>query len=102
MQTNRITRTVTIRNPQGMHARPAEAFVRLASQFESEVQLIREERRANATYMFELLTLGAAQGTQILIEAVGPDAQAAVEALADLVENGFLELDRQLDDTTEK
>ena len=77
--------------------RPAELFVRLASQFQSKIYLIRDDRRADATYFIDLLTLGAGQGTELLLEAEGPDAQDAIDALTKLVENGFPEEDSDID-----
>jgi phosphotransferase system HPr (HPr) family protein len=71
--------------------------VRLAGQFESKIQLIRDDRRADATYFIDLLTLGASQGTKLVLEADGPDAQEAVDALAKLVESGFPEEDAEID-----
>jgi phosphocarrier protein HPr len=97
MQTSPVSRVVTIQNKQGMHARPAEMFVRTANQFESKIQLIRDERRVEARNMIDLLTLGATQGTRLTIEAEGPDAQAAVDALAELVEIGFPKVDAEHD-----
>jgi phosphotransferase system HPr (HPr) family protein len=89
MSTGSVQRVVVIRNPQGLHARPAEMFVRLAQQFRSRIELVREERRIEARNIIDLLTLGAGPGTEITLEAEGDDAQAAVDALARLVENGF-------------
>ena len=97
MQTSPVSRVVTIQNKQGMHARPAEMFVRTANQFESKIQLIRDERRVEARNMIDLLTLGATQGTRLTIEAEGPDAQAAVDALGELVEVGFPQEDAEHD-----
>jgi phosphotransferase system HPr (HPr) family protein len=97
MPTSPVTRVITIQNKQGLHARPAEQFVRLASQFESKIQLVRDDRRVEARNMIDLLTLGATQGTQLTLEADGPDAQAAVDALANLVETGFLLEDAEID-----
>src|ERR1700754_860403 len=97
MQTSPVSRVVTIQNKQGLHARPAEMFVRTANQFESKIQLIREERRVEARNMIYLLTLGATQGTRLTIEAEGPAAQAAVDALAELVEVGFPQEDAEHD-----
>ena len=84
-----ITRVIVIRNTQGLHARPAEMFVRLAKQFQSRIELVREGRRVEARNIIDLLTLGAGPGTELMLEADGDDAQQAVEALARLVENGF-------------
>ena len=89
MQTPRVTRVIVIRNTQGLHARPAEMFARLARQFQSRIELVREDRRVEASSIMDLLTLGAAQGTELILEAEGDDAEEAVEALAKLVESGF-------------
>jgi len=89
MQSPVITRVLVIQNTQGLHARPAEMFVRLAKTFESRIELIREGRRVEARSIIDLLTLGAAQGTELVLEAEGSDAQEAVDALARLVESGF-------------
>jgi phosphotransferase system HPr (HPr) family protein len=89
MQTPRITRVIVIRNSQGLHARPADMLARLARQFQSRIELVREDRRVEASSIIDLLTLGAAQGTELILEAEGHDAEEAVEALARLVESGF-------------
>ena len=81
----------------GIARAPGGKFVRLASQYESKIQLVRDGRRVEARNMIDLLTLGATQGTQLTLEADGPDAQAAVDALADLVETGFLQEDAEID-----
>jgi phosphotransferase system HPr (HPr) family protein len=89
MQSQRISRVVVIQNEQGLHARPAELFVRLARQFESRIEIDRDGRKVEATNIIDLLTLGAAKGTELILEAEGDDAQAAIDALAKLVESGF-------------
>jgi phosphotransferase system HPr (HPr) family protein len=91
MQTSRTTRVIVIQNAEGLHARPAEMFARLARQFQSRIELIREDRRVEASSIIDLLTLGAVQGTEMVLEAEGDDAQQAVDALAKLVESGFLD-----------
>jgi phosphocarrier protein HPr len=90
MQTSRITRVIVIQNAEGLHARPAEMFARLARQFQARIELVREDRRVEASSIIDLLTLGAVQGTEMVLEAEGDDAQMAVESLARLVESGFL------------
>lgn len=89
MNTSPVTRAIVINNTQGMHARPAEMFARRALQFKSRIELITEGQRADGKSILHLLTLGARKGTQLVIEAEGPDAQEAVDALAELVERGF-------------
>lgn len=82
-------RTVTIINPLGLHARPAFLFAQLAGQFESKITVIKEGERVDGKSILSILTLAAAQGTHLEIEAVGQDAHAALEALARLVDQGF-------------
>jgi phosphocarrier protein len=79
----------TIRNRAGMHARAAVKFVQLAAHYKSEIRVIKDGTAVNGKSIMGLLTLVAALGVPIVIEAEGPDAEAAVAALADLVESGF-------------
>ena len=90
-----INRVIQIQNELGMHMRPAEMFGRLAQKFQSKIQVSRESHRVDGKSIIDLLTLGAAKGTQITVEADGPDAQAAVDALANLVEVEFKKEDEQ-------
>jgi phosphocarrier protein HPr len=78
-----------IRNKLGLHARAAVKFVQLAAQFQSEITVERNGQEANGKSIMGLLTLVAAWGVDIEIAAVGPDAAAAIEALAALVGRGF-------------
>jgi len=84
-----VIRVIVIRNKQGLHARPATMFVKLAQKFNSRIVLVRETQRVEAQNIFDVLTLAAGLGTELVLEAYGDDANEAVEALADLVENGF-------------
>jgi phosphotransferase system HPr (HPr) family protein len=91
-----VTRTVVITNPQGVHARPADMFVKLASQYESKIEVIKDGERVDGKSILAVLTLGAVEGTKLQIEVTGPDAEAALAALTDLVmrdfdENGTVE-----------
>jgi len=72
-----------------LHARPANLFVRVASRFVAVVEIRRGERRADAKNILEVLTLGAAKGETIDIEATGDDAEVAVAALVALIERNF-------------
>ncbi len=78
-----------IRNRAGMHARAAVKFVQLASHFRSEIRVIKDGSTVNGKSIMGLLTLVAALGLKIVIEAEGPDAENAVAALASLVDEGF-------------
>lgn len=89
MRSPNIQKTVVISNPQGLHARPAELLVRLAMQFESDVEVIRDGLCVDAKSILNVLTLGAGQGTEITLQAQGADAQEAVEAIVRLIESEF-------------
>ena len=93
MSSSPITRVVVIQNEHGLHARPASMVARLALQFESKIEIEREGRRVDGRSIMDLLTLGAAKGTELKLVAEGSDAQAAIDALAELVESGFNEDD---------
>ena len=86
------TRSVIVVNPQGFHARPAHLFVKLAGSFTCQVEIVKGNEVINGKSILDLLTLGAQNGTTLTLQARGNDAQAAVDALAQLVENGFGEM----------
>jgi phosphotransferase system HPr (HPr) family protein len=81
-----LHRRVRIRNPQGFHMRPATAFAQVAAQFESTVTLAKEDRKVNGKSLWELMLLGAEQGTELTLEVSGKDAATALDALAAIVE----------------
>ncbi len=70
-----IQRRVRITNPQGLHMRPATMFAQLAGQFESSVTVCRGDQRINGKSPLELMILGADQGTELILEVSGRDAQ---------------------------
>lgn len=80
-----VRRTVEICNARGLHARASAKFVKLASGFDAEVTVSRDGQSVDARSIMGLLMLSAGQGCPIEIAAEGPDAEAAVAALADLV-----------------
>jgi len=69
--------------------RPAYLFAETASKFDSQIELIKDDVRVNGKSVLDILTLGAAQGTVILLEADGDDASKAIEVLEQLVVSGF-------------
>ena len=73
----------------GLHLRPAAKLVNLANTFRSEIRVFCKGNTANARSILDLVTLGAECGTVLDIVAHGPDAEEAVNALADLIGAGL-------------
>ncbi|MEM6470793.1 MAG: HPr family phosphocarrier protein [Planctomycetota bacterium] len=84
-----ISRNVVVCNRQGLHARPADLLVRMASQFSSEVFVQRGGERVDCTSILSLLTLGAADGTELTLIARGEDAETAVDTIEQFFLRGF-------------
>jgi phosphocarrier protein HPr len=93
MSDAKVSRMVVVNNPQGLHARPADLFVRLAKQFQAKIEIIKDNARVDGKSILNLMTLAAEQGTQLVIEAEGPDADRAIDELAALVASNFAESD---------
>ncbi|RCX31091.1 HPr family phosphocarrier protein [Thioalbus denitrificans] len=83
------TLQTTIINKLGLHARAAAKFVKTASAFESSVTLRRGEREVNGKSILGVMMLAASRGTEVEIDAEGPDADAALEALRTLIDERF-------------
>jgi phosphocarrier protein len=81
--------TAPVINPLGLHARAAARFVHLAAQFSSRIRVTRAGQTVDGKSILGLLLLAAARGTTLEIHADGDDAEAAVNALADLASRGF-------------
>lgn len=95
MNDDAVQKTVTLVNPQGFHARPAHMFMKLASQYSSNVEILKGNEIINGKSILDLLTLGAGNGTTLCLRAIGQDAEAAVNALSQLIESGFGEMPGQ-------
>jgi phosphocarrier protein HPr len=78
-------RQVEITNEYGLHLRPADTFVKLAHQFQSEIRILYKGNEYNGKSILDLTTLAAERGSRLEVEARGLDAEEAVAALADLV-----------------
>ncbi len=84
-----LRRDIEIVNRLGLHARASAKLTQLASSFQSEVWMSREGRRVNAKSIMGVMMLAAAKGSSVELETDGPDEQAAMDALAALIENKF-------------
>jgi phosphocarrier protein HPr len=85
----RTERVVTIRNPYGLHARPAAEFVKLSSRFTAHVTVEKDGLEVNGKSIMGVMMLAAECGSNLKIVAVGEDAGDAVEALVALVQGHF-------------
>ena len=84
-----VRREVTIINKLGLHARAAAKLVTLASGFEADVRIRREDREVDAKSIMGVMMLAAGKGTQLEVIAAGPDAQVAADRLQALVMERF-------------
>ncbi|HFD92476.1 MAG TPA: HPr family phosphocarrier protein [Gammaproteobacteria bacterium] len=84
-----IRKEVTIVNKLGLHARAAARLVTLASEFRSDIQLIRGGRTVNGKSIMGVMMLAAAQGSRVEIVARGPDENEAVSRIESLIQKRF-------------
>lgn len=90
-----LTREVVVANEQGLHARPADLLAREARKWRSRIELVADAQRVDGKSILEVLTLAAEAGTRLVVEATGPDARQALEAIGSLFERRFNEQDDQ-------
>jgi phosphocarrier protein len=91
MDQPQATRTVTVANRAGLHARAALMVFNLMRAFPAKVEIVMDWQRASASDVLQLLSLGAARGQELTLEASGAGADAALDALAQLFAAGFHE-----------
>lgn len=84
-----VRRTVTICNRRGLHARAAARFVRLAERFDADVVVAKNGTSVSGMSIMGLMMLAAGPGTTIELRATGREAAQAIEALAELIADGF-------------
>lgn len=86
---NVLTRTLTICNQRGLHARAAAKFVRCAEMFDAEISVSRQGTEVSGRSIMGLMLLAAAQGMTIDVRASGPEAEDALAAIVRLVADKF-------------
>jgi phosphocarrier protein len=84
-----MERTVEIVNKNGLHARPAAEIVKVSSKFQAEITMVRDDLEVNGKSIMGVMMLAAEFGSTLLVRANGPDAEQAVNAIADLVAAKF-------------
>ncbi|MFM9024202.1 MAG: HPr family phosphocarrier protein [Planctomycetaceae bacterium] len=92
-----LTRVVIVANAQGLHARPADLLAREARKWRSRIELVADAQRVDGKSILEVLTLAAESGTRLVVEATGPDAREALEAIGGLFERKFNEHEDERD-----
>jgi phosphoenolpyruvate-protein phosphotransferase/dihydroxyacetone kinase phosphotransfer subunit len=90
-ETSALKIQLTLTNPTGLHARPASLFVQTAARYQANIRASGHGKEADATSIIGVLSLGMRQGDTITIRASGKDAEAAMEALSELVHVNFYE-----------
>jgi phosphotransferase system HPr (HPr) family protein len=84
-----LTRRLTIVNELGMHARSAAMIAKMAQDAVSDVWVACGGERVDATSVIDLLTLGCAKGTEVIVSVENPDDEKVLDMIADLVTDGF-------------
>ena len=86
-----IVRVLEICNKKGLHARASAKFVQMVERFNAEVWVTKGGETVGGTSIMGLMMLSAGPGTSIVVSAIGPDAQAAIDAITELVGSKFNE-----------
>ncbi|WP_422025886.1 HPr family phosphocarrier protein [Pyruvatibacter mobilis] len=84
-----LSRILTITNARGLHARASARFVKTAEAFDADIRVTKDGQTVSATSIMGLMMLAASTGSTIALEASGPQAQAAMDALEALVTDNF-------------
>mgnify|MGYP000704085853 FL=1 len=79
------TQEITVNNEVGLHARPATFFIQKANEFKSGIWVEKEDRRVNAKSLLGVLSMAITTGTEVTLIAEGPDEEAAVKTLAQML-----------------
>ena len=86
---DKLQQTVTIVNQLGLHARAATKLVQLCRQFDAKIELQQEGQTADASSVLALLMLASSKGKTVQVCTEGVDAEQALSAVVDLINNGF-------------
>jgi len=89
MSEPKVTRTVTVTNAEGIHARAAMAIAATARRFDCRLTIVKNRERVDGTDVLQILSTATHQGEQLFLEAVGPHAEEAIAALERLFAGNF-------------
>lgn len=87
-----VSKAVTLKNQDGLHARAAALFVREANKFSSDINLESHNEKVNGKSIIGIMSLGAFNGEEVIVYAEGNDENEAVERLCKLIEKDLLEM----------
>ena len=93
MSERKVSRTVVVRNPQGLHLRPWGQFAKLAETFDAQVLVTNGSTQADARSPMQLLMLAAVEGAELQLEAQGPAAEQAVNSLCEFIESVYEDIE---------
>ena len=82
-----MERTVRVGSKSGLHARPAAVFVQRVKEFQGKVTLSKNEKTVNAKSILSVISLGAAQGDQVVLNVNGDNAEVVIDNLVSLLES---------------
>ena len=82
-------RSVQVVNEAGIHARPAAEIVKAAAKFKAEITIARDDLEVNAKSIMGVMMLAAECGSTVILKGEGDGAQAAIDAIAAVIANGF-------------
>ncbi|MCS4306638.1 phosphocarrier protein NPr [Rheinheimera pacifica] len=86
---SKCSESVTIVNQLGLHARAASKLAQLCQQFDARIELVQEDKTADASSVLALLMLASSKGKTLQVSTEGTDAQQALDAVVNLIKNGF-------------
>ena len=89
MPETKVTRTVVVTDPAGVHARTAVAIAGTVRRGKSQVTLVKDGRPVSGTDVLQIMTMVADQGEAVTLEAIGPDAETVLGALEPLFAGRF-------------
>jgi phosphocarrier protein len=89
MSANKVSKTITVVNKLGIHARPAAVFAKTANKFKCDVFVEKDGETINAKSIMGLMMLAAGPGSKLLVICQGPDAAQALQAIEELIASKF-------------
>lgn len=84
-----MEKNAVIQNESGIHARPASAIVKKATEFKSQIEIAYKDKKFNAKSIISLMSMGLSKGSEVTVIATGEDEAAAANAIAELLESNL-------------